>query len=76
MKWSCPYCRRAIEAARPDDVPHYPFCSARCKMADLDGWLSGHYVISRPIQEADIGETGAADLTPPAAPRLSEDAEP
>jgi len=27
------------------DNTHRPFCSERCRLADLDGWLSGRYVI-------------------------------
>jgi endogenous inhibitor of DNA gyrase (YacG/DUF329 family) len=62
MKWQCPYCRRELEAQAPEDLPHTPFCSARCKMAELERWLSGRYVISRPLAEGDIGEATAADV--------------
>ena len=61
MKWRCPYCRTQIEVASPADLPHLPFCSERCKMADLHGWLTDQYVISRPADEAEIDETIAAD---------------
>lgn len=40
---SCPQCGEAvewIEASR-----YRPFCSARCKGADLGAWASGNYVI-------------------------------
>ena len=67
MKWYCPHCRRDLEVVSLDDLPHTPFCGERCKMADLHGWLSDRYVISRPAEEADIGETSAADLSPPPA---------
>ena len=32
-----------------------PFCSQRCKLADLHGWLSGSYVISEalPFDESE-----------------------
>ena len=53
MKLPCPYCRARLEAASPDHLPHLPFCSARCKMADLHGWLTDQYVISRPLGEDD-----------------------
>jgi endogenous inhibitor of DNA gyrase (YacG/DUF329 family) len=26
-----------------------PFCSARCKLADLGSWLSGRYVVSEAL---------------------------
>jgi endogenous inhibitor of DNA gyrase (YacG/DUF329 family) len=33
--------------------PPFPFCSQRCKLVDLDGWLSERYVVSEavPIEE-------------------------
>ena len=34
----CPYCRR-----RPAAPDYAPFCSERCKMADLGRWLAGDY---------------------------------
>ena len=34
------------------DNPHRPFCSERCRLADLDGWLSGRYVIPGDPDEA------------------------
>lgn len=36
----CVYCGR-----RPVDPAWTPFCSERCKMADLGRWLSGEYRI-------------------------------
>lgn len=65
MKWRCPHCGSEVEVLSLDGLPHLPFCSERCKMADLHGWLSDRYVISRPVEEGDIGETSAADLAPP-----------
>jgi endogenous inhibitor of DNA gyrase (YacG/DUF329 family) len=65
MKWHCPHCRRELQIASLDALPYTPFCSERCKMADLGGWLSDEFVISRPVIEGDIGETSAADLAPP-----------
>jgi len=35
---SCVYCRR-----RPADPVWRPFCSERCKLADLGRWLSEDY---------------------------------
>ncbi|NUR57025.1 MAG: DNA gyrase inhibitor YacG [Acidobacteria bacterium] len=34
----CVYCRR-----QPIDPAWRPFCSERCKMADLGKWLGGEY---------------------------------
>lgn len=33
-----------------------PFCSARCRTIDLGRWLSGDYVISRPLDVADLDD--------------------
>ena len=43
----CAYCRReSVE-------PHWrPFCSERCKQADLGRWLKGDYRIPGPAVEA------------------------
>jgi tRNA threonylcarbamoyladenosine biosynthesis protein TsaE len=46
----CPLCGTKV----PAGSPHEPFCSARCRMADLGRWLSGKHVISRPIEQADL----------------------
>jgi endogenous inhibitor of DNA gyrase (YacG/DUF329 family) len=35
----CPIC------GKPADPRHKPFCSPRCKQADLGRWLSGGYAI-------------------------------
>ena len=43
-------------ASGPDDPARFaPFCSQRCKLADLHGWLSGSYVISEalPFDESE-----------------------
>ena len=37
-----------------DASEHYPFCSARCRMADLGNWFSGSYSVSREIEEDDL----------------------
>ena len=65
MKWRCPYCRREQEIEKLEDLPHKPFCSERCMMADLNGWLSGQYVVSRPIHEGDLGEAEISEQPAP-----------
>jgi endogenous inhibitor of DNA gyrase (YacG/DUF329 family) len=39
----CAYCRR-----RPAAEAWRPFCSERCKLADLGRWLSGDYRVAGP----------------------------
>jgi hypothetical protein len=42
-------CKTVIENA-PEDLPTRPFCSQRCKLADLHNWLSDAYRISSPYE--------------------------
>jgi endogenous inhibitor of DNA gyrase (YacG/DUF329 family) len=42
----CVNCRQ-----RPVESAWRPFCSERCKMADLGRWLSGNYRV--PVRESD-----------------------
>lgn len=48
----CPSC----QAATPLFGPDWPFCSARCRAADLGRWFGGHYQITRPLEERDLDE--------------------
>lgn len=43
----CPTC----DALLPDKAraTTFPFCSSRCKLADLGSWLDGRYVVSEPM---------------------------
>jgi endogenous inhibitor of DNA gyrase (YacG/DUF329 family) len=50
----CPTCKRALAAEAAAEFR--PFCSQRCRMADLGSWLSGGYRISRPLAEEDLDE--------------------
>ena len=45
----CPLCGRHTTW---QDNPHRPFCSERCRLADLEGWLKGRYVV--PGQSEDV----------------------
>ncbi len=44
----CPACGATVEADRSR-----PFCSPRCRLADLEKWFGGDYAISRPIELDD-----------------------
>ena len=50
----CPYCRE-----RPAAAEWLPFCSERCKMADLGRWLSGSYRVpgTETLPDADESDT-------------------
>lgn len=45
----CPTCGIVVETES-----HRPFCSPRCRLADLERWFQGDYSISRPIEENDL----------------------
>ncbi|MEN9895754.1 MAG: hypothetical protein RIR97_1606 [Pseudomonadota bacterium] len=45
----CPECKR------PSHREHYPFCSDRCRNADLARWLNGAYAI--PVVEDDASRS-------------------
>ncbi|MEO8481302.1 MAG: DNA gyrase inhibitor YacG [Acidobacteriota bacterium] len=47
----CVYCRE-----RPVDPQWPPFCSKRCKMADLGRWLSGEYRVPVTPSSTDADE--------------------
>ena len=48
----CPNCRKTVTWK---DNPYRPFCSDRCKLLDLEGWLSERYRI--PVQPESRAET-------------------
>ena len=59
----CPTCNKEVEYA---GNPYRPFCSERCKLIDLDNWLSERYRISTPITSEEESETTLAEQTPEA----------
>ena len=46
-KAKCPQC------GKPAARASWPFCSPQCKAVDLNRWLSGSYVLPRPIAPDD-----------------------
>jgi endogenous inhibitor of DNA gyrase (YacG/DUF329 family) len=53
----CVYCRR-----KPVEFAWRPFCSERCKMADLGRWLSGDYrVPGPPDRDGEPGTPAESD---------------
>ena len=49
VKVFCPICKKAVKPSAAD----FPFCSERCRTIDLGKWLSGAYVISSPVEDAE-----------------------
>ena len=68
--WACafivrPAAARALERA---DYPTLPFCSPRCRAADLGNWLNESYRIGSPVSEEDLDQgvpTAAGASTDP-----------
>jgi endogenous inhibitor of DNA gyrase (YacG/DUF329 family) len=55
MSTVCPICKSVIES-EAEEQPFRPFCSQRCKLADLHNWLSGEYRISTPLKPSDLDD--------------------
>ncbi len=36
---ACRQCRKILQYRKVSDLPYFPFCSERCKLLDLGGWL-------------------------------------
>lgn len=51
-KSPCPVCGEPVA----EDAATFPFCGKRCRQIDLGKWLTGGYVISRPIEQSDLEE--------------------
>ncbi len=49
----CPICESSFN---PDESPAMPFCSVRCKQADLQRWLTEGYGLPLDPEEEDQPE--------------------
>jgi endogenous inhibitor of DNA gyrase (YacG/DUF329 family) len=63
----CAVCGRTLALS---DAPHSPFCSERCRLSDLYGWLNDGHVISEPLAPED----GAGEDEPPDGDGRSDNA--
>ncbi len=56
----CPMCERLFD---PEQSPALPFCSVRCRLADLNRWLDEGYGLpnERPEEDSPPGETQEED---------------
>jgi uncharacterized protein len=66
MRFICPSCHKALEGTRAE-IPTLPFCSPRCRAADLGSWLNESYRISAPVSEEDLDEGLPQGVRTPAA---------
>lgn len=46
----CATCKKPVVIG----ARHFPFCSSRCKMADLGHWMSESFRISRNLDPRDV----------------------
>jgi uncharacterized protein len=53
MRIVCPTCRKELKDVPADFAPR-PFCSPRCKLADLSNWLNGSYRFSEPLLPTEV----------------------
>jgi endogenous inhibitor of DNA gyrase (YacG/DUF329 family) len=51
---TCPTCKRPLDDRA--EAAFRPFCSERCRTADLGSWLDAAFRISAPISEEDLDE--------------------
>jgi len=70
----CPTCKRSFDAAddaNPGQRRPLPFCSARCRMADLGSWLDGNYRIPAATDDQDLDTAPSNDESPPGSDPLN-----
>ena len=54
----CPRCGNRVVW---DQAPNRPFCSERCRLADLGQWLEEDYRISSPLEDESEGSQESED---------------
>ena len=53
----CPTCKRP--AAAPPENKFHPFCSQRCKLADLSNWFNERYAVAAEPGHGEPDDDGA-----------------
>lgn len=56
----CPICKEGVKLR--SENAFFPFCSNRCKVADLAKWLDGDYVIVARDEDEGDGVQGGETL--------------
>lgn len=55
--FTCRYCGKRVKRSDQEDADKfYPFCSQRCKLADLGTWLEERYRIPGPPVKVPASE--------------------
>ena len=60
MERRCPTCRRELS----EPGPAAPFCSERCRLVDLGGWLDERYRVAGSHEEDQQSLSGGVDEEP------------
>jgi endogenous inhibitor of DNA gyrase (YacG/DUF329 family) len=60
MKVKCPKCGKESTYA---GNPFRPFCSERCQLIDLGGWLTGSYSVPAVKEEDEDGQPESSEKT-------------
>ena len=63
MEFRCPICRQEV---RSEGNAYRPFCSERCKLIDLESWVSGRYRVPVEEDSPDSPDSIADQETSPA----------
>ena len=45
----CRRCGKRLRYRRTEDLPHFPFCSRRCKLLDLGQWFDEEHRITESL---------------------------
>ena len=65
----CPTCGRPTSWK---DNPHRPFCSERCRLVDLEGWLTGRYIVPGGPEDSAIPPSELDPADEPTRPQPRE----
>ena len=60
MEHTCSMCGTTYDFVWKAGTPlpkNFPFCSTRCKAADLSKWINEEYAISTPLPETILSDT-------------------
>lgn len=59
MAAKCPQCKQELSAEAREQKKTLPFCSERCRLLDLDSWLTGRYALPAVDQESESDDESA-----------------
>jgi endogenous inhibitor of DNA gyrase (YacG/DUF329 family) len=61
----CPMCNTILPNI---NIATFPFCCDRCRLLDLNNWMTGKYTASRPIDPSDELADLPRKVPPPSKP--------